>query len=63
MRFVYVLQADNTVRYLPVTLGRHLGDTYEILEGLEDGQLVVTKGQSVLKDGVAVQVIKQSSPC
>lgn len=58
-RFVYVLQADNTVRYLPVTLGRHLGDTYEILEGLEDGQLVVTKGQSVLKDGVAVQVIKQ----
>lgn len=60
-RFVYLLQPDNTVRYVPVTLGRHLGNTYEILEGLEDGQLVVTKGQSALKDGVAVQVIKQET--
>ena len=58
-RFVYVLNADNTVSYLPVTLGRHLGATYEILEGLQDGQQVVVKGQSALKDGIAVQVIKQ----
>ena len=58
-RFVYVLQADNTVKFVPVTLGRHLGATYEITEGLEEGLQVVVKGQSTLKDGVAVQVLNK----
>ncbi|MBO4634864.1 MAG: efflux RND transporter periplasmic adaptor subunit [Bacteroidales bacterium] len=58
-RFVYILQADNTVAFTPVTLGRHLGSTYEILEGLSHGDKVVTKGQSTLKDGVAVKVLNQ----
>ena len=56
-RFVYVLNEDNTVAYVPVTLGRHMGSTYEILEGLEEGQMVVTKGQSSLKNGVKVNVL------
>ena len=58
-RFVYLLQQDSTVRFVPVTLGRHLGSTYEILEGLQDGDIVVTKGQSALKDGVGVNVLNQ----
>ena len=58
-RFVYVLNADHTVSFVPVTLGRHIGSEYEITEGLEEGQLVVVKGQSTLKDGVKVNVLKQ----
>ena len=56
-RFIYVLNADNTVSYLPVTIGRHMGREYEIIEGLEDGQKVVLKGQSLLRDGIKVNVL------
>ena len=58
-RFVYLLQADGTVSFSPVTLGRHIESTYEILEGVAAGDKVVTKGQSALKDGVKVNVINQ----
>ena len=59
-RFVYVLNADNTVRFVPVTLGRHIGNEYEITEGLSEGSQVVVKGQSTLKDGSTVNVLKQN---
>ena len=58
-RFVYVLEEGSTVKFTPVTLGRHLGASYEITEGLEEGLQVVVKGQSALKDGMAVQVLNQ----
>ena len=58
-RFVYVLNADNTVSFVPVTPGRHIGSEYEITEGLSEGAQVVVKGQSTLKDGVTVNVLKQ----
>lgn len=56
-RFIYVLNEDSTVTYLPVTVGRHMGAEYEIVSGLQDGQKVVVKGQSALKDGVKVNVL------
>ena len=56
-KFVYILNDDSTVSYVPVTLGRHLDSTYEILDGLKDGQKVVTKGQTTLKDGIKVNVL------
>lgn len=56
-RFIYVLRADNTVSYLPVTVGRHIGQEYEILSGLEEGATVVVKGQALLRDGVKVNVL------
>lgn len=56
-KFVYILNEDSTVNYVPVTLGRHMGSTYEILDGLQDGQKVVTKGQTALKDGIKVNVL------
>ena len=58
-RFVYVLNSNNTVTFTPVTLGRHIGAEYEITEGLSEGALVVVKGQSLLKDGVAVNVLNK----
>ncbi|MBP3203425.1 MAG: efflux RND transporter periplasmic adaptor subunit [Bacteroidales bacterium] len=56
-RFIYVLKADGTVSYLPVTVGRHIGTEYEILSGLEDGATVVVKGQAALKDGIKVNAL------
>ncbi len=56
-RFIYVLNEDSTVSYLPVTIGRHMGSEYEVTAGLKDGQKVVVKGQAALKDGVKVNVL------
>ena len=56
-RFIFVLQEDGTVKYLPVKTGRHMGTEYEILEGLQDGRKVVVKGQAALRDGVKVNVL------
>jgi RND family efflux transporter MFP subunit len=58
-KFVYVLKADNTVSYVPVTLGRHIGTEYEVTEGLSEGDVVVYKGQAALKDGMKVEVINK----
>lgn len=56
-RFVYVLNtADNTVNYVPVTIGRHMGSEYEIVDGISEGDVIVVKGQAALKDGAAVEV-------
>ena len=56
-RFIYVLQADSTVRYLPVQVGRHMGNEYELTSGLEGGETIVVKGQASLRDGVKVNVL------
>ena len=55
-RFVYVLNADGTVTYQNVKLGRRMESMYEILSGVEDGAKVVTEGQVRLKDGIKVTV-------
>ena len=54
--FVYVLQPDNTVKYTLVELGRRLGNRYEIVSGINEGDRIVTEGQVRLKDGVSVTV-------
>ena len=56
--FIYVLNADNTVTYTKVELGRRLGNRYEILSGIDEGTVIVTEGQARLKNGVTVQVKK-----
>ena len=54
--FIYVLNADNTVTYTKVELGRRLGNRYEILSGINEGDQIVTEGQARLKNGVSVTV-------
>ena len=54
--FVYVLQPDNTVKYTLVELGKRLGNRYEIISGINEGDRIVTEGQVRLKDGVSVTV-------
>lgn len=54
--FVYVLQPDNTVKYTLVELGKRMGNRYEIVSGINEGDRIVTEGQVRLKDGVSVTV-------
>ena len=54
--FVYVLKDDNTVKYTLVELGKRMGNRYEIISGLNEGDRIVTEGQVRLKDGVSVTV-------
>ena len=54
--FIYVLQPDNTVKYQLVEVGKRLGNRYEIINGINEGDCIVTEGQPRLKDGVTVQV-------
>ena len=54
--FIYVLNADNTVTYTKVELGRRLGSRYEIVSGIKEGDKIVTEGQVRLKNGVSVTV-------
>ena len=54
--FIYVLNADNTVTYTKVELGRRLGNRYEILSGIKEGDKIVTEGQIRLKNGVSVTI-------
>jgi RND family efflux transporter MFP subunit len=55
-RFVYVLNEDGTVTYQKIVLGRRMGTEYEVLEGLADGDKIVTGGMIRLKDGIKVTV-------
>ena len=55
-RLVYVIDADNVVSVKVVTIGLHFGSNYEILSGLEEGDRVITEGQSALKAGIKVEV-------
>ena len=54
--FIFVLQPDNTVKYTLVEVGKRLGDKYEIISGINEGDKIVTEGQIRLKDGVSVTV-------
>ena len=56
VRSVFVLQNDDTVKEIVVTLGRHFGTEYEILSGIAEGDNVVVKGQASLKNGSKVNV-------
>ncbi|MBR4838581.1 MAG: efflux RND transporter periplasmic adaptor subunit [Bacteroidales bacterium] len=57
-QFVYVLNPDGTVTYTVIELGRRMGNRYEVVSGLEDNSTVVLTGQTRLKNGIAVEVVK-----
>ncbi len=57
-QYVYVLNADGTVTYTVVELGRRMGNKYEVISGLDDNATVVLTGQTKLKNGIKVDVVK-----
>lgn len=56
--YVYVMKSDGTVSYNKVELGQRLGDSYELISGVEPGSEVVISGQNKLANGVKVKVVK-----
>jgi RND family efflux transporter MFP subunit len=55
----YVFAIENGIaRYHKVELGQHLGDYYEILSGINAGDVIVTAGHSRLIDGTEVEIIR-----
>lgn len=57
VRSVFVLNGDGTVSSRVVKVGSHFGTSFEILEGLEEGETIVVKGQNGLRSGDAVEVL------
>jgi len=56
---VFVLdKSNNTSKIRKVVTGRILGDNVEILEGLAEGETVITSGQINLADGTLVSPVK-----
>ena len=56
-RNVFVVENGIAVQK-EVSLGRHFDGQYEILSGLEEGEQVVVKGGSALRNGAQVEVIE-----
>ena len=57
-QYVYVLNEDGTVTYSVVELGRRMGNKYEVISGIDDNATVVLTGQTKLKNGITVDVVK-----
>ena len=55
-KFVYVYK-DGRVSYNKVEIGQRLGDSYELLSGVDNGAEVVISGQTRLNNGMKVNVI------
>lgn len=60
--YVYVVQPDSTVTRKPVDVARDEGDLAVIAKGLDDGQVVVTEGQSRLQAGMRVAPAEARPP-
>ena len=56
-RMVYIIQPDGTVKSSPVTIGKHFETYYEILDGVSEGDEIVTQGSSSLKNGSRIKVV------
>ena len=54
---VFVLDS-NTAVLKTVTSGRIIGEKVEIINGLKEGEIVISSGQINLTDGTKVTVIK-----
>ena len=56
-----VKQSGSGDRYIyvyKVELGRRMGDKYELISGVENGDQVVVTGQSRLNNGMEVEIVK-----
>lgn len=55
---IFVLENGNTARLRKVIAGRIIGDNVEVIQGLQEGETVITSGQINLVDGSAVAPVK-----
>lgn len=57
VKFVYVVK-NGVVHIKEVEIGLHYDSKYEILSGLEDGEVVVVKGKDSLREGDKVTIVE-----
>lgn len=57
---VYVVN-DGSAHLRPVSLGEAIGGRFEVVQGLKEGEIVVTRGNERLQPGAKVRVEKDSS--
>jgi HlyD family secretion protein len=58
--YVFVVDADNSVKRTKVTLGPRSNDRVAVLEGLTEGQRIVSGGAAFLRDGDRIQPIESN---
>ena len=55
---VFIAENNTAARLRKVTAGRVIGDQVEVLDGLKEGEYVITSGQVNLADGSKIEIIK-----
>ncbi len=60
-KFVYRINADNTVQKINIQTGLQIENNIEILNGLKDKDLIVTEGFSNLKNGVKIKIVNKKN--
>ena len=55
--YTYVVQEDNTAKKHSLTLGYEMDDLLEVLEGVEEGDLVITTGKNNVSENSIVEVV------
>ncbi|MGN7512744.1 MAG: efflux RND transporter periplasmic adaptor subunit [Allomuricauda sp.] len=58
-KMVYLLNDDNTVKTLPLSIVAQTDKEFIVEEGLQEGSTIVTEGVSKLKDGQTINPVKQ----
>lgn len=58
-KFVYKVNKEGTVNFVPVELGVHNNFEYEVLSGVNEGDVIVVKGSAALKEGAKVNIINK----
>ena len=58
--FVYLVKPDNTVAVQVITTGITDGDNMQVLSGLKAGDVVVTDGTDLLRDGAKVKITPEA---
>lgn len=55
--YVFTISPENVVKRLKVVIGRRRAGAVEVLEGLQEGDIVVKEGIQDLRDGAKVKVV------
>jgi len=56
--YVYAVNKSNIAEKKPITIGLVVDDKVEVLSGLEEGQKIITQGQTLLTDGTRVRIVE-----
>ncbi|MCF7953733.1 MAG: efflux RND transporter periplasmic adaptor subunit [Spirochaetales bacterium] len=60
--YVFVVKNGSTAEKRKVSTGIDIDGKLEILQGLEDGEVIVLRGQSLLEDGSPVKIVQRNEP-